>query len=83
MLSKVDLHSQENLLIIACACGLGLGVSVVPEMFQNLPSGLRILTENGIVAGGLTAIALNLIFNVFGKKAKEGQMIQRKEEMAS
>ena len=84
MLSKVDLQSQENLLIIACACGLGLGVSVVPEMFQNLPSGLRILTENGIVAGGVTAIALNLIFNVFGKKAKEGrQMLQSKKEVAS
>jgi len=50
MLSKVDLQSQENLLIIACACGLGLGVSVVPEMFENFPLGLRILTENGTVA---------------------------------
>ncbi|WP_455675319.1 nucleobase:cation symporter-2 family protein [Pradoshia sp.] len=84
MLSKVDLQSQENLLIIACACGLGLGVSVVPEMFQNLPSGLRILTENGIVAGGLTAIALNLIFNVFGRKANKGSgLLQKKEEVAS
>lgn len=71
MLSNVDLHDQENLLIIACSCGMGLGVTVVPEMFAKLPDTLKILTENGIVAGGITAISLNLLFNVMGKKMKE------------
>jgi xanthine permease len=69
MLSKVEFASQENLLIIACSVGMGLGVTAVPELFAQMPSSIRILTDNGIVAGSLTAIGLNLVFNVFkGKK---------------
>lgn len=69
MLSEqVDLNRHENLLIIACSVGMGLGVTVVPEVFASLPSGLRILVDNGIVAGSFTAIAMNLLFNGLGKK---------------
>lgn len=60
---QVDLNRYENLLIIACSVGMGLGVSVVPEIFAALPSGLRILVDNGIVAGSVTAIVMNLLFN--------------------
>lgn len=69
MLSEqVDLNRHENLLIIACSVGMGLGVTVVPEVFASLPSGLRILVDNGIVAGSFTAIAMNLLFNGLGNK---------------
>jgi len=68
MLGKIDSSSNENLLIIACSVALGLGVTVVPEFFAKLPSILRILFENGIVAGSLTAIILNIIFNFGNKK---------------
>lgn len=60
---QVDLNRHENLLIIACSVGMGLGVTVVPEVFAALPSWLRILVDNGIVAGSFTAIAMNLLFN--------------------
>ncbi|MGR3764428.1 nucleobase:cation symporter-2 family protein [Rossellomorea sp. NS-SX7] len=73
MLSSVDFSSQENLLIIACSVGMGLGVTAVPELFAQMPSGIRILTDNGIVAGSLTAIVLNVFFNAEGKK--ESQMV--------
>lgn len=65
MLSKVEFASQENLLIIACSVGIGLGVTAVPDLFSQLPEGVKILTNNGIVAGSATAIILNLVFNVF------------------
>ena len=82
MLSKVDFASQENLLIIACAVGMGLGVTAVPELFTQMPSSIRILTDNGIVAGSLTAILLNLVFNVF--KGKEvAQQASFAEQKAS
>jgi xanthine permease len=69
MLSKVEFASQENLLIIACSVGMGLGVTVVPDLFSQMPSSVRILTDNGIVAGSVTAVVLNIIFNVLpGKK---------------
>lgn len=64
MLSKVEFASQENLLIIACSVGMGLGVTAVPNLFDHLPESIKILTNNGIVAGSLTAIFLNIIFNV-------------------
>jgi xanthine permease len=68
MLGKVDFSSQENLLIIACSVGMGMGVTTVPTLFSEFPSSLQILTSNGIVAGSLTAIALNILFNVIPYK---------------
>ncbi|MBP2632993.1 MAG: xanthine permease [Firmicutes bacterium] len=67
MLSKVDLGTNENLLIIACSVALGLGVSVVPNLFANFPPLLKIFLENGIVTGTLTAVILNIILNMTGK----------------
>ncbi|SIT80265.1 nucleobase:cation symporter-2 family protein [Edaphobacillus lindanitolerans] len=64
MLSRVIGEKPENAMIVACAIGLGLGVSVVPDLFQALPSGVRLLTSNGIVAGSVTAIVLNIVFNM-------------------
>ncbi len=64
MLSRVEFSSQENLLIIACSVGMGLGVTAVPELFSQMPSSVRILTDNGIVAGSLSAIFLNIVFNM-------------------
>lgn len=66
--SSVDLNNHENLLIIACSVGMGLGVTVVPNLFHALPPQLRILTENGIVAGTFTAMVLNILFNVLRRK---------------
>lgn len=73
MLSTVISDSPENAMIVACAIGMGLGVTVVPEIFSQLPESLQILTSNGIVAGSVTAIALNIIFNMIpvGKKKEE------------
>ncbi|AMQ20437.1 nucleobase:cation symporter-2 family protein [Geobacillus sp. JS12] len=69
MLGQVDLTVQENLLIIACSVGVGLGVTAVPNLFAELPTGLRILTDSGIVAGSMTAILLNAVFHL-GKARK-------------
>ncbi|PSL40368.1 xanthine permease [Planomicrobium soli] len=71
MLSKIISESQENSMIIACSVGLGLGVTVVPELFAQLPSSIQILTSNGIVAGSVTAIVLNIVFNMLPSKRKQ------------
>ncbi|MGC4377455.1 nucleobase:cation symporter-2 family protein [Fictibacillus sp. Mic-4] len=69
-LSKVDFSKQENLLIIALSVGVGLGVTVEPQMFVKLPQGVQLITSNGIVAGSLTAILLNILFTLKSKKMK-------------
>lgn len=86
MLGKVITVSQENAMIVACSVGMGLGVTVVPEIFAGLPASLQILTSNGIVAGSLTAIALNVLFNMIpSRKAvkKEASAAIVQEETAT
>ena len=70
MLSRVVSDSGDNSMIIACSIGIGLGVTVVPELFDALPSSMKILTSNGIVAGSITAIILNIIFNMIPRRKK-------------
>jgi xanthine permease len=79
MLSKVNFASQENLLIIACSVGIGLGVTAVPDLFAQMPSSIRILTDNGIVAGSITAILLNIVFNV-APKAEHVQPVMNEQK---
>ncbi|SFB02157.1 MULTISPECIES: nucleobase:cation symporter-2 family protein [unclassified Bacillus (in: firmicutes)] len=75
MLGKVDFSSQENLLIVACAVGMGLGVTAVPGIFAQMPESVRILTDNGIVVGSLTAIFLNIVFNVKPKAVGDKEKV--------
>jgi xanthine permease len=83
MLSNVDFASQENLLIIACSVGMGLGVTVVPDLFSQLPQSVQILTANGIVAGSMTAIILNIVFNVVKKKEAVSKVARLAEQKVS
>jgi xanthine permease len=64
MLISVDFTNNNNLLIIACSISLGLGATVVPELFAALPDTLRIIVSDGIITGSLTAIMLNIAFNM-------------------
>ncbi|WP_268258239.1 nucleobase:cation symporter-2 family protein [Bacillus massiliigorillae] len=70
MLSRVNFDRQENMFIIAISIGLGLGVTVVPDLFKSLPSNLAIITNSGIVMGSLSAIFLNILFNMIPGKKK-------------
>lgn len=64
MLGDVISDAPGNAMIIACSVGMGLGVTVVPELFAQFPASVQILTSNGIVAGSVTAIVLNIVFNM-------------------
>lgn len=75
MLSSVIANSPENSMIIACSVGMGLGVTVVPELFAQLPTSVQILTSNGIVAGSVTAIVLNIVFNMLPRKKEVSILI--------
>ncbi|MFS0876905.1 nucleobase:cation symporter-2 family protein [Solibacillus isronensis] len=68
MLAPEIAKSMENAMVAALGVGLGIGVATVPGIFENLPSWMSILTSNGIVAGSVTAIFLNVLFNMVGAK---------------
>ncbi|MEK3886073.1 nucleobase:cation symporter-2 family protein [Bacillus sp. FSL K6-3431] len=79
MLSNVIASSQENAMIIACSIGIGLGVTVVPELFAQLPKSVQILTSNGIVAGSMTAIILNVLFNMLPSRKKNPVVLEEQK----
>lgn len=64
--SGVRIVSRETLnrraiLIIALSLAVGLGISQQPQILQFAPDWLKNLLSSGIAAGGITAIALNLL----------------------
>jgi xanthine permease len=61
ILSQVDLRKNENLLVAACSIAVGLGSAAVPQMFDQLPTMAKMILQNGIVTGSITAVALNLL----------------------
>lgn len=71
MLAPEIMRTPENAMIAAIAVGLGGGVVMVPNIFAVLPAGLSVLTSNGIVCGSLTAILLNIVFNMIGPKKED------------
>ncbi|WAA11084.1 nucleobase:cation symporter-2 family protein [Fervidibacillus albus] len=81
MLGRVDFSTQGNLLIVALSIGMGLGVTVVPELFAKLPQGIRILMESGIVVGSITAIVLNIVFNMM--KQRDQMVVSLTEQKAT
>ncbi|MFD2170365.1 nucleobase:cation symporter-2 family protein [Tumebacillus lipolyticus] len=64
ILGNVDFKQNENLLIVACSLAVGLGSAAVPQMFDQLPTTMKMLMQNGIVTGSITAILLNIFLNM-------------------
>lgn len=77
MISKEISKSTGNSMIVACSIGMGLGVTVVPELFAQLPESIQIITSNGIVAGSITAIVLNILFNMLPSKKPVPVMMEK------
>ncbi|MED3662141.1 nucleobase:cation symporter-2 family protein [Ureibacillus sp. FSL K6-8385] len=71
MLAPEILKSPENTMIVAISVALGAGVAFVPDIFKVLPDSLSILTSNGIVCGSVSAIVLNVLFNMIGPKKEK------------
>jgi len=67
ILGTADLEDSGNLLIVAMSLALAMMPVTMPALFSDLPSGVRIVTENSIVLACLSAIVLNVLFNVLGR----------------
>lgn len=63
ILSTVDFNHKGNMLIIACSIAIGISIKVSPTLYDQLPYLLKFILQDGIVAGSLVAIFLNLFFN--------------------
>jgi OHCU decarboxylase len=67
-LSRVDFHDESNVIIIAVSLGVAMIPVAFPNFFQNFPDASQIILGSGITLGSLSAILLNIIFNVIGSR---------------
>ncbi|WP_455353974.1 nucleobase:cation symporter-2 family protein [Streptomyces sp. SYSU K217416] len=68
ILGKVDLRAERNALILAVSLGAALLPTTVAPFFDRMPDDLQAVLDSGITLGGVTAITLNLFFNVFTRR---------------
>jgi len=63
MLRDADLHERSNMFILAGALTMGLMPILVPGLYSQFPSVVRQIMGNGLAAGSITAVLLNLFFH--------------------
>lgn len=68
ILGKANLRDERNALILAVSLGAALLPTTVAPFFERLPDDVRAVLDSGITLGSLTAIILNLFFNVLGRR---------------
>jgi uracil-xanthine permease len=65
LLGKVDLHARGNQYTLAAALVVGLLPILVPNVYASFPGYSQIVLGNGMAAGTLTAIIVNLVFGTW------------------
>jgi xanthine/uracil permease len=76
MLRKVDLRGHAAMYVVATALAVGLLPIVVPGIYDQLPSQLRLLLSNGVAMGALTAAVLNYLFIHVGQRSPKTAPLQ-------
>ncbi|MDE1164033.1 MAG: nucleobase:cation symporter-2 family protein [Pseudomonas sp.] len=66
ILQEADIGDRRNQLLVAVSIGMGLIPVVRPEFFAHLPAWMGPITHSGIAMATLSAMLLNLLFNILG-----------------
>ena len=66
-LAKVDFSGNANLVIVAFAIGMGIIPIAVPTFYDEFPDWFTVIFDSGITAAAITAVALNIVFNIIGR----------------
>ena len=64
ILQEADIADRRNQLLVAVSIGMGLIPVVRPEFFAHLPLWMDPITHSGIAMAAVSAVCLNLMFNV-------------------
>lgn len=67
ILQEADIGDRRNQLLVAVSIGMGLTPVVRPEFFAQLPLWMEPITHSGIAMATLSAVFLNLLFNILGE----------------
>jgi len=71
-LSRVSYEGNNNLVIVALSIGMGVIPIAVPTFYEHFPSWFQTIFDSGISSAAVTAVLLNILFNVVGRTAAEG-----------
>ena len=66
-LSKVDFSGNANIVIVAFSIGMGIIPIAVPDFYHDFPEWFQVIFDSGITAAAITAVLLNIIFNIVGR----------------
>lgn len=69
-LTRVNLADTRNLTIVAVSVALGVIPATVPTLYQHLPQWASLFLESGITAAALSAILLNILFNIVSTRTE-------------
>jgi uracil-xanthine permease len=67
MLRKVDLSEHGNLFTLAAGIAMGLLPILIPGLYSKFPAAVGMIMGNGLAAGTVTAVLLNIAFHHFGR----------------
>src|SRR3954449_7408769 len=68
-LRRVDFHEESNVIILAISLGFAIAPTVYPTIVSGFSEGVRTVLSSGITLGSISAIVLNLFYNVWGGKS--------------
>jgi xanthine/uracil permease len=69
MLRKVDLREHGNLFTLAGGLTMGLLPILVPGIYSKFPFYVQMVLGNGLAAGTITAVILNIAFTHLSHRA--------------
>ena len=67
-LSRVDFHDDRNVIVVAVSLGLAMIPVAFPTFYSHFGNDVQTIVGSGITMGSLSAIVLNLAFNVLQRK---------------
>ena len=66
ILHEANITDRRNQLLVAVSIGMGMVPVIRPEFFAQLPHWMEPITHSGIAVATISAVLLNLLFNVLG-----------------
>ncbi|MGF6690646.1 xanthine permease [Metapseudomonas resinovorans] len=75
ILHEADIGDRRNQLLVAVSMGMGMAPVVRPELFAQLPHWMEPITHSGIAMATVSALTLNLLFNILGEKGRSRQYV--------
>ena len=72
-LRKVDLHDHGNLFTLAAGLAMGLLPILVNGIYSKFPFYVQMILGNGLAAGTIAAVLINIVFNHVGLAGKASE----------